>query len=123
MRVGFTITGLKLSRSEAIEYLKTICILDTPEMAENIVDYPYPVNVFTQASFNMTAAAFPFHATPIETVTGRTIVASAVNFLVEFYLGNTLHRLKPTQYLSLTTSEVNSLSLLIKQGLLVTLPR
>ena len=106
MIVGFTITNFNGHEADAVRFIQSVCILERPEIAENIVRVGVGVNVY---SFNLTRALLdsqPFSTTPIETRDGNCLMVSNVDYLLEFsYLGNIV-RLEPTQFIYVPYEDV-----------------
>ena len=48
MIIGFTITDFNGHEDDAIKYIKKVCVLEDPKVAENIVAAGTGVNVFAQ---------------------------------------------------------------------------
>ena len=65
MIVGFTITDFKGHEEEAVEYIQKVCILESPDIAQNIVNAGPGVNIFSKAIVLSELQAQPFSATPI----------------------------------------------------------
>lgn len=106
MIVGFTITDFNGHEADAVRFIQSVCILESPEIAENIVRVGVGVNVY---SFNLTQALLdsqPFSTSPIETRDGNCLMVSNVDYLLEFsYLGNIV-RLEPTQFIYVPYEDV-----------------
>lgn len=122
MIVGFTITDFKGHQKEAIEYIQRVCILESPEIAKNIVDAGPGINVFSKAVTLYDLREQPFEATPIEIQDGKVLLVSTVNFNLELlYNGRTL-RLVPTEYIYIGINEVSQFAEYIKEGLVRLIP-
>lgn len=122
MIVGFTITDFKGHKQEAVEYIQKVCILESPDIAQNIVDAGPGVNVFSKAIVLSELMAQPFSATPIETQDGKYLLVSSVNFNLELLYNSSLLRLVPTEYVYIEVSEVSQFEEYISQGLVKLIP-
>ena len=123
MIVGFTITDFNGHEDAAIEYIKKVCILESTDVARNIVEAGTGVNVFSNAITLSELEAQPFSATPIETQDGKYIITPIVNFNLELlYNSNTL-RLVPTEYIYVPDKDVFQFETYIRQGLVKTIPK
>lgn len=107
MIVGFTITDFNGHEDEAIKYIRRVCVLEDPKVAENIVAVGTGVNVFAQNVTLSDLKMQPFSATPIETQDGKFLVVSAVNFNLELLYNGSILRLVPTEYVYITPDEVS----------------
>lgn len=107
MIVGFTITGFNGHEKEAIEYIKKVCILEDPAVAENIVAAGVGINIFAKDVTQSDLKMQPFSATPIETQDGKFLVVSAVNFNLELLYNGSILRLVPTEFIYVAPNEVS----------------
>lgn len=122
MIVGFTITDFRGHEKEAIEFIKRVRILESPEIAENIVSHGPGINIFVKTISLAELQAQPFECSPIETQDGKYILVSAVNFNIEItYNGNVL-KLSPTEYIYVSPDELQQFTYPIKQGLVKVIP-
>lgn len=122
MIVGFTITDFKGHKQEAVDYIKRVCILESSEIAWNIVNSGTGVNIFSKAIVLSELEEQPFETTPIETQDGKFLLISAVNFNLELlYNGRTL-RLVPTEYIYIGPNEISQFLEYINQGLVRLIP-
>lgn len=122
MIVGFTITDFNGHEDATVEYIKKVCILESTDVARNIVEAGVGVNVFSEAIVLSELESQPFSATPIETQDGKYIITSIVNFNLELlYNSNTL-RLVPTEYIYVPEEDVFQFETYIRQGLVKTIP-
>lgn len=121
MIVGFTITDFKGHEKEAIEYILKVCILDSRDIAKNIVSAGPGINIFSKAVTIEDLKSQPFDCEPIETQDGKCIIASAVNFNLELSYNGVL-RLSPTEYIHVPFKDVIQFLEYEKQGLVVILP-
>ena len=122
MIVGFTITDFKGHKQEAIDYIRRVCILESPEIAQNIVDAGPGVNIFSKAIVLSELEAQPFEATPIETQDGKFLLVSLVNFNLELLYNSRILRLVPTEYIYIEPNEVSQFTEYIKQELVKLIP-
>ena len=118
MIVGFTITDFNGYEDEAVEFIRKVCILESPDIAENIVlAGAGSVNVFTSAVTLQDLQGQPFSCTPIETQDGKYLVASAVNFFLELTYNNAPLGLQPTEYIYVEPEELPQFYEYYQQGL------
>lgn len=122
MIVGFTITDLKGYRDAAIEYIRKVCILESPEIASNIVDSGVGVNVYSSNIDRVELSRQPFSTRAIETINGKVLLISTVNFNLELLYNGRILRLYPTQYAYILVGEVPQFTRYIQQGLVTTIP-
>lgn len=122
MIVGFTITDFKGHEKEAVAYIQKVCILESPEIAQNIVDEGAGVNIFSKAIVLSELRSQPFSSTTIETQDGKYLLVSAVNFNLELLYNNNILRLVPTEYIYIEPEEVPQFEEYISQGLVKTIP-
>ena len=88
MIVGFTLLGG--NKKEIANFIRKYCILESPEIADNIAALGKEINVFSKGLDESSFLGATFSYTPIETVEGKIIVASAVDFNLEVtYNGKT----------------------------------
>ena len=122
MIVGFTITDFKGHEKEAVEFIQKMCILDSPDIAQNIVNVGTGVNVYSNSVTREDLLAQPFSTEPIEVREGKFLLISAVNFDLELlYNGNVL-RLVPTEYIYVEPDEISQFAEYSKQGLVRVIP-
>lgn len=122
MIVGFTITDFNGHKQEAVDYISRVCILESPEIAQNIVDAGPGVNIFSKAVVLSELKEQPFEATPIETQDGKFLLVSSVNFNLELLYNSRTLRLVPTEYIYIEPSEVSQFTKYIRQGLVRLIP-
>lgn len=122
MIVGFTITDFKGYEKEAIEYIQKVCILESPDIAQNIIDAGPGVNVFSKAIVLSELKSQPFSAIPIETQDGKYLLVSLVNFNLELLYNSSILRLVPTEYIYIEPDEVSQFEEYISQGLVKLIP-
>ena len=122
MIVGFTITDFKGHEQEAVEYIQKVCILESPDIAQNIVDVGPGVNIFSKAIVLSELQSQPFSATPIETQDGKYLLVSEVNFNLELLYNSSILRLVPTEYIYIEPDEVSQFEEYISQGLVKLIP-
>lgn len=122
MIVGFTITDFKGHEDAAVEYINRVCILESPEIAQNIVDAGPGVNIFSKGIDIDELKRQPFLSSPIETQDGRYIIVSAVNFNLELLYNSRILRLVPTEYIYISPEEVVQFEEYIHQGLVSLIP-
>lgn len=122
MIVGFTITDFKGHEQEAVEYIQKVCILESPDIAQNIVDVGPGVNIFSKAIVLSELQSQPFSATPIETQDGKYLLVSLVNFNLELLYNSSILRLVPTEYIYIEPDEVSQFEEYISQGLVKLIP-
>lgn len=123
MIVGFYITDFKGHEKEAVEFIKKVCILESPEIAQNIVNAGPGVNIYSSVVTQSELNAQPFSATPIETVDGKVMIVSTVNFSVELLYNGNIIRLVPTEYIYVEPEEVTQFTEYIHIGLVRVLPK
>lgn len=122
MIVGFTITDFKGHEAEAIEYIQRVCILDSPDIAKNIVEAGPGINVFSKVISREDLASQPFESEVIETEDGKYILVSIVNFNLELPYNSRILRLVPTEFIYILPDEVEQFETYIRQGLVTTIP-
>lgn len=122
MIVGFTITDFKGYEKEAVEYIRKVCILESPDIAQNIVRSGPGINIFSKAIVLSELQSQPFSATPIETQDGKHLLASSVNFNLELLYNGNILRLVPTEYIYIGPDEVSQFEEYINQGLVRLIP-
>lgn len=122
MIVGFTIIDFKGHEQEAVEYIQKVCILESPDIAQNIVDVGPGVNIFSKAIVLSELQSQPFSATPIETQDGKYLLVSLVNFNLELLYNSNILRLVPTEYIYIEPDEVSQFEEYISQGLVKLIP-
>lgn len=122
MIVGFTITDFKGHEDAAIEYIKKVCILESSDIAKNIVAAGPGVNIFSKAIVLSELQAQPFVSTPIETQDGKYLLVSEVNFNLELLYNGSILRLVPTEYIYIMPDEVPQFEECISQGLVRLIP-
>lgn len=122
MIVGFTINNVGGNPKELSDFIRKYCILEFPEIADNIVKLGKGVNVF---STSLTVEAFngvSFDYSLIETKDGEVIVASAVDFNLEVEYNGRIKRLNPTEYFYINVKEVSQFKEYVRQKLLAFIP-
>lgn len=117
MIVGFTITDFNGNEDAAVEFIRRVCILESPDIAQNIVDAGVGVNIFSMSLSPQELKVQPFENTPIETKEGKLLLASAVNFNLELHYNGDILRLVPTEYIYIEPNEVSQFSEYLDQGL------
>ena len=123
MIIGFSITNLNGHNQEAIEYIQKVCILESKQIAVNLVNSgKYPINVFAPYVTLAAEGSMPFDFTLIRTEPDKYIVTSVVNFMVELSFNQGSIRLLPTQYIHVTQEEIGQLLPYVRQGLIRTFP-
>lgn len=122
MIVGFTITDFKGHEKEAAEYIRRVCILESPDIAQNIVDAGPGVNIFSKAIVLSELQSQPFSTTPIEIQDGKYLLVSAVNFNLELLYNSSILRLVPTEYIYIEPDEVSQFGEYVSQGLVKLIP-
>lgn len=122
MIVGFTITDFKGHEADAIKYIQRVCILDSPDVAKNIVAAGPGVNIFSTVITVVDLNAQPFSSVPIETEDGKYILVSIVNFNLELLYNSRILRLVPTEFVHIEPDEVAQFEEYISQGLVRTIP-
>lgn len=122
MIVGFTITDFKGHEKEAVEYIQKVCILESPDIAQNIVDAGPGVNIFSKAIVLSELLAQPFTSTAIRTQDGKYLLVSIVNFNLELLYNSSILRLVPTEYIYIEPDEVSQFEEYISQGLVKLIP-
>lgn len=122
MIVGFTITDFKGHEKEAEEYIRKVCILESPDIATNIVKAGAGVNIFSNALTTEDLLSQPFESKPIEIKDGKHLLVSIVNFNLELLYNGRPLRLLPTEFIYVDPSEVSQFEEYIKQGLIKVIP-
>lgn len=122
MIVGFTITDFKGHEQEAAEYIRKVCILESPDIAQNIVNVGPGVNIFSTAIVLSELQEQPFSAKPIEIKDDKYLIVSAVNFNLELLYNNSILRLVPTEYIYIEPNDVLQFADYINQGLVKLIP-
>lgn len=122
MIVGFTITDFKGHEREAVEYIQKVCILESSDIARNIVDAGPGVNIFSKAIVLSELQSQPFSATAIETQDGKYLLVSEVNFNLELLYNSRILKLVPTEYIYIEPNEVLQFEEYISQGLVKLIP-
>lgn len=117
MIVGFTITDFKGHEDAAVEYISRVCILESPDIAKNIVASGPGINVFSNAVVLAELKSQPFTSVPIETKGDKSILVSAVNFNLELLHNGEILRLVPTEYIYIDKNETPQFSEYLEQGL------
>lgn len=121
MIVGFVVTDYKGHQKDAVEYIKKVCILEDPDIAQNIVDAGPGVNIFSRVITIEDLAKQPFETSLIETTEGKVMIVSIVNFPLEFIYRDRVVRLKPAEYINVDPDEEPHFSALIKLGVVKTI--
>lgn len=122
MIVGFTITDFKGHEQEAVEYIRKVCILESSDIAQNIVNVGPGVNIFSTAIVLSELQEQPFSAKPIEIEDDKYLIVSAVNFNLELLYNNSILRLVPTEYIYIEPNDVLQFVDYINQGLVKLIP-
>lgn len=122
MIVGFTITDFKGHEQEAVEYIRKVCILESSDIAQNIVNVGPGVNIFSTAIVLSELQEQPFSAKPIEIEDDKYLIVSAVNFNLELLYNNSILRLVPTEYIYIEPDDVLQFADYINQGLVKLIP-
>ena len=122
MIVGFTITDFKGNEKAAVDYINRVCILESPAIAQNIVNAGPGVNIFSSVVTLSELRQQPFSATPIETQDGKILLSSAVNFNIEITYNGSVLRLVPTEYIYIEISELPQFEPFIQKGLVRVFP-
>ena len=122
MIVGFTIIDTKGNEEAAIQYIQKVCVLESPEIAENIVSAGSGVNVFSRNIVLSELLSQPFKTKPIEVEDGEFLIVSAVNFNVELEYDGNILRLMPTEFTSVKAEDVSHFSRYVHLGLVKVIP-
>lgn len=122
MIVGFTINNFNGHEAEAIKYIQRVCILESPDIATNIVATGTGVNIFSTVITVKELELQPFESSPIEVEDGKYILVSTVNFSLELLYNSRVLRLAPTEFIYIEPDEVVQFSSYIKQGFVRTIP-
>lgn len=122
MIVGFTILDFKGRKKSAVDFINRVCVLENPEIAQNIVDLGVGVNIFAKGLTMEILNAQPFKCAPIEVESGEHLVVSAVDFNLELPLNRTIVRLRPTEYIRLPMSKALQFEEYYKLGLIKVIP-
>ena len=121
MIVGFTIESVG-DRKELADFIRKYCILESPEIADNIVKVWKGVNVFSKGLDESSFSGVSFGYKPIRTIDGKVIVASAVNFNLEVEHNGRIRRLSPTEYFYVDIGEANQFKEYVDRKLLAFVP-
>lgn len=122
MIVGFNILDFRGHEKEAEAFIRSVCILEDPEVAHNIVSLGTGVNVFSKSVTEELLKAQPFVCSPIEVKRGEYLVTSAVNFYIEVTYSNTPLRLAPTEYIKVSKTKVAQFREYCEAGLVRVIP-
>lgn len=122
MIVGFTITDFNGHEADAVAFIQRVCILESPDIAENIVEAGVGVNIFSKVISREDLASQPFESEVIETVDGKFILVSIVNFNLELLYNSKILRLVPTEFVYILPDEVQQFEKYIHQGLVRLIP-
>lgn len=122
MIVGFTITDFNGHEKEAVEYIQRVCILESPDIAQNIVNAGPGVNIFSKAIVLSELQAQPFSSVTIETQDGEHLLVSAVNFNLELLYNDRVLRLVPTEYIYIQPNEAIQFEEYVRRGLVKIIP-
>lgn len=143
MIVGFTIVDVKGHEKELSSFIQKVCILESPDIADNIVAAGNGVNVFTMGldsmvtddgsikvsrDYGLTEGSsildknIADYIEPISTKDGYQIVANATNFNLEVTYNGKILRLVPTEYIYITPDEIPQFTEYEKQGLVRFIP-
>lgn len=131
MRVGYTILSLSSPSQEAefAKFLKDTLILEEgyADNIARIVANGDSVNIYTQEDLHKalrggSSYAFSTEFTEITVEEGSYLVASAVDFRVEFQYQGGIKALAPTEYFITTETLARTLIHEVKQGLLKIYP-
>lgn len=122
MIVGFTITDFKGCEREAIEFIQRVCVLESPDIADNIISVGTGVNVYAKGLKLSDLLSQPFESLPIETQDDKLLIASAVNFNIELQYNGDIIRLSPTEYIYVDADEASQFEELVEQGLVCVYP-
>lgn len=123
MIVGFTINDFNGYEKEAVEFINKVCILESPDIAQNIVNEGPGINIFASGLSLFQLQSQPFSCTPIETQDGKYMVISAVNFKLELLYNNSILVLWPTEYTYIDPDEINQFEIYEKQNLIKCIPK
>ena len=122
MIVGFTITDFRGCEKKAVEFIRKMCILESPDVAQNIVDAGPGVNIFSLAVTLTDLKEQPFLTTPIEVQDDRHLLISIVDFNIELLYNGDILRLVPTGYIDIAPDEAFQFKEYVRQGLVRIIP-
>lgn len=122
MIVGFVITDFRGHEDAAIKYIQKVCILESSEIAKNIVDSGPGINIFSKGIILSELKAQPFLTSTIETQDDKYLLVSSVNFNLELLYNGSILRLLPTEYIYILPSELSQFEEYLKQGLVRVIP-
>lgn len=124
MIVGFTITDFNGHEKDAVKFIRKVCILEDPSIADNIVSAGVGINIYSKCLSQELLDSQPFSCRTINTIEGKFLVASAVDFPLELKYGNDLlAKLQPTEYLYVDERDIKPFVTYMKQGLVVVIPK
>lgn len=122
MIVGFIITDFKGHEKDAVSFIQRVCILESPDIAWNIVNLGTGINIFSSTISIDELLSQPFDSTPIEIQENEHLLVSAVDFNIELLYNNRVLRLKPTEYIHIEYGEILQFMDAINQGLVKVIP-
>lgn len=122
MVAGFTITDFKGEQEAAISFIREVCVLENPSVANNIVSAGTGINIWTTGTTEGELSSLPFTCVPIIVEDNEYLVVSLTDFPVSFPFRGRNVTLKPTEFLHITPYEIDDFDLFVKQRLLTIIP-
>lgn len=122
MIVGFVINSFNGFEDAAVDFIRKVCILESPDIAENIVMAGTGVNIYSEGITLADLQGQPFDCTPIEVTDGEFLIVSNVNYNLEITYNDNLVRLIPTEFIRVTSYGISQFSEYISQRLLKVIP-
>lgn len=120
--VGFVITDLKGYKREAADFIRTVCILEDPNVADNIVNAGEGLNIYSLSVTQALLDAQPFDAEVIEREENEYLIVSATNFPVELEFQGELIRLQPTEFIRVSPLFIEEFDFYLNLGLVEQIP-
>lgn len=122
MIVGFSILNFRGCEKEAVDFISQVCVLEDPEVAQNIVNLGVGVNVFSKGVTLELLEMQTFECSPIEVGEGEHLVVSTVDFVTELLYNDEVLRLLPTEYVRVSEGEVFQFEEYQKLGIITVIP-
>ena len=122
MIVGFSITDFRGNEASAVEYIKRVCILESPKVAESIVRAGTGINIYSRNIVASELAAQPFGSRLIETIEGTSLLISMVNYNLEITFNGRPLRLSPAEFIYIDPSESFQFKEYLNQNLVKIVP-
>ena len=116
--IGFTILNSAGHEEEILKFIREVCILDSDDVAKNIVAAGDYTNVYAKGLTEELLEAQPFDCSPIRTLLGSVVIVSNTNYILELPYNGGLIRLLPTEYKYILPTELLQFETPIRQRLL-----